>query len=495
MVSAGCAITRMYLRCRQCGSTVFASLAGYGTTLIAILCLVPFVGDAQPGSNTNAGLAGLTAGSALGGANQSGAAQAAGAGAGGGTTPIEIQLMAYKGLTRIASDVAIVAVKKLCKEAGVVTDSVVTVKCQYKVPLLVEDPTSATEIALYEAVAAYHDQLQALYTELKERYEDAARRAAEVTDSVTHRRNPNLRSEVVSPAVAGAPTPAPAATPTAPLWMSEFGSLSTALGGLKTGMTYTASAFQPTNQAFEVLVENELRIRNIDPYTSTSALDLTIAATELTSSIFADMLGWSAEITDWSNSCKSTLPGGGGTTGNQTKPTPPPPPPACSDAKFMADLPLAQQMSAGYTTLIQSPSDGGGNPVLVDVLRGAVLSKALKGSDGKIRSLQLTVAAAAGGTRSNQFFLLDIFYVPKPNYNSGVIVTFELRDGNNALLASGARTAFYKYKWLHGDPFDSDSLNKDKDRTHDAACKDKKDTNDKKDKDADDCLYRTFGAD
>ena len=65
----------------------------------------------------------------------------------------------------------------------------------------------------------------------------------------------------------------------------------------------------------------------------------------------------------------------------------------------------------------------------------------------------------AGSTRTNAFFLLNLFYLPKPSYNAGVIATFELRNASNDLVRSGARTAFYDYnKNWKGSHFDAAAM-------------------------------------
>ena len=76
-----------------------------------------------------------------------------------------------------------------------------------------------------------------------------------------------------------------------------------------------------------------------------------------------------------------------------------------------------------------------------------------------IPSLQLSVAAAGGSTRVNSFFLLNLFYTPKPSYNSGVIVTFELRNRVNVLLTAGARNVLYDYTKWKPRSFDPERLN------------------------------------
>src|ERR1700685_3004236 len=102
-------------------------------------------------------------------------------------------------------------------------------------------------------------------------------------------------------------------------------------------------------------------------------------------------------------------------------------------------------MMTGYTTLLSTANDGSGNPVIADILRGWVLSSKMANS---ISSLQLSVAAAGGSTKTNSIFGVNLFYTFAPSYNGGVIATFELRDKNNVLLESGARNVLFAYgKW------------------------------------------------
>lgn len=238
--------------------------------------------------------------------------------------------------------------------------------------------------------------------------------------------------------------PAAAAASTPPQWATNFGTIGTAIEALKSGMSYTASAAQPTTQSFEVLLENELQAVKLRPYTSTSALDLGAAETAVTKQV-AEMLAMANDINNWSAQCK---PAAGASDQKTTTPSNPSNP-ECKNSEVLLNLATAQQMTTAYFNLLTA-NDGAGNTVLLDVLRGAVLASALQ-KEGKthIPTLQVTVAAAGGSTRVNAFFLLNIFYLPKPSYNGGAVVTFELRDPDNQLLQSGARVAFFDYnkKW------------------------------------------------
>jgi hypothetical protein len=113
-------------------------------------------------------------------------------------------------------------------------------------------------------------------------------------------------------------------------------------------------------------------------------------------------------------------------------------------------------MVTGYTTLLSAPNDSAGNPTIVDILRGKVLSDKMA---DHIPSLQVAVVAAGGNSKTNSPFFVNLFYQFAPSYNAGVIATFELRDSLNVLKASGVRNVYFNYKhsWAPG-PFDPDKL-------------------------------------
>jgi hypothetical protein len=231
------------------------------------------------------------------------------------------------------------------------------------------------------------------------------------------------------------------AAPATPVGLTYLSDIATALGGLKSNITYSPSSFQPTTQALEVLVEAELQARGILSYTSTSALNVKEAVDAL-SPQFGEMLLWASEVSGWTNQCKPQTPDG-------TPSGKPPVNSACTVPAVVADLAIAQQLSSGYTTLLATSNDGNGNPVIVDVLRGWVLSeKMILG----VPSLQVAVAAAGGSTKTNNIFGVNLFYTFAPSYNAGIIATFELRDEHNVLLESGARNVLFAYrKWKSKD--------------------------------------------
>jgi hypothetical protein len=289
----------------------------------------------------------------------------------------------------------------------------------------------------------------------------------ELRKPLTLEQNPGLSTEAeklappsaqasTSAAGGGGSTGSSSASST-PVGLTYLSDIGTALGGLKSNITYGPSSSQPTLQAFEGLVEDELRIQGIFPYSSTSALDLQ-AATYALSGQFGEMLVWGNDVSTWTNQCKppsengtqngksqngSPLKGNG--PPNANPPSGPQSNSACTTPEVVSDLAVAQQMITGYAALLATANDGSGNPVIVSVLRGRVLSDKL--AEG-MPSLQLAVAAAGGSTKTNSFFLVNLFYTFAPSYNGGVIATFELRDNHNDLWESGARNVLFDYrKW------------------------------------------------
>jgi hypothetical protein len=282
-----------------------------------------------------------------------------------------------------------------------------------------------------------------------------------------------LRSEIaaVAPAAPAAPsttTPSTSGGSQTPVSMQYLSGISSALAAVKNGITYTPTSFQPTTQAFENLIESDLHEDGIAAYSSTSALNLSKAAVALSES-FAEMLVMGSDITNWANQCKLTN-GNTTPTNGQSMGQSPALNPECNNANVVVELAAAQQMITTYSNLLQSPSDGNGNPVIVDLLRGEAIWEKVQPS---FLSLQVSVAAGGGSTRANNFFLLDLFYTPKPSYNSGVIATFEIRDEDNKLLASGARNVLYDYvgytTWKPGS-FAASEVKKPKDRECGSFC-------------------------
>ena len=166
------------------------------------------------------------------------------------------------------------------------------------------------------------------------------------------------------------------------------------------------------------------------------------------------MLRWLSDATTWSNQCKPPT-----TTPSPAPPPDPNKPPkvtneACTNAAQLGNVAVAQQLLTGYTSLITTANDGSGSPAILSILRGKMLSDAM--SEG-IPSLQLSVVAAGGSTKTNNIALVNLGYVFAPSYNAGAIATYELRDENNILLTAGYRQILYNYTkyHLHNEDYDS----------------------------------------
>jgi hypothetical protein len=253
-------------------------------------------------------------------------------------------------------------------------------------------------------------------------------------------------------------SPSPPATPYNLQWTNG---LSTDAGTFKSGMTYTSASASPTNQAFAALVEKELannKSAKIHPYTSSSPLNLKSAA-EYMSKEFGQMLVIGSDVTAWTNECNKSTVGPAAPQSTSASYS------ACNNPDVVANLAIASQLTTSYSTLLALASDGNGNPVIVDVLRGRALTD-LAGD--QVPSLQLAVIGAGGSTKTNSYFGVSLFYQFAPSYNAGVLAAFELRDGQDHFVDSGVRNLLYGYKkWDPGHMSKEDHHNVD---THQLDC-------------------------
>jgi hypothetical protein len=226
-------------------------------------------------------------------------------------------------------------------------------------------------------------------------------------------------------------------------------------------MAYSSSSASPTSQAFAALVEKELTKvagYTIHPYTSSSLLNLGDATTYMTNE-FGQMLAVGSDVTTWTNECSKSSSGTATPQSTSASYT------ACNNPDVVANLAIAAQLTTSYSTLLTTASDGNGNPVIVDILRGRALTQ-LAGD--QVPSLQLAVVGAGGSTKTNSFFGASLFYQFAPSYNAGVIAAFELRDGKNQFVDAGVRNVLYGYKkWDPGHMSDADHTNVD---THQDNC-------------------------
>ncbi len=214
--------------------------------------------------------------------------------------------------------------------------------------------------------------------------------------------------------------------------LTYLGDITTALGGAKSGISYSASSIQPTTtQALTTELGKDLCNRGIALYSSTSPINVDAAVSKITGKVM-DLA-----------SANATIQASPYTT----------PPAAAED-----DKPAIQQLSSDITSKVSSSnqmmnsfqswlasSDGSGNLTLTDVIRGMTLQDALGTG---ILALQFTIDAAGGNTRTNSFFLLNLFYTPKPSFNGGIVVTYELRNEQNRFIAGDTLKVLYDYsKW------------------------------------------------
>ena len=135
------------------------------------------------------------------------------------------------------------------------------------------------------------------------------------------------------------PTPTSPGAGTSPIDLTYLSGIMTALGGIKSGITYSPSSFQPTTQAFELLIEKALKDKDISPYSATSALDLSTATATLTD-IFGRMLAYGSDVSNWATQCKpagGNAPGGNGQTSSLTGPVSP----ECNKPNVVVDLAIA----------------------------------------------------------------------------------------------------------------------------------------------------------
>ncbi len=250
-------------------------------------------------------------------------------------------------------------------------------------------------------------------------------------------------ASTVVPGVASSGTSGGGSAPTAPLGWTYLGDIMSALNSAKTGMAYTASGFQPPAVSFQTLIEKALYDAHYRPFTSTSALNLSVVEQGSLTQELGEMLRWFADATAWSVQCKPN-PNADSKPDATGKSTPPPAVanPNCTSEELLAELAASQQMLSGYTALISMANDGSGSPAIVSILRGKVLADKMKSG---IPALQVSVVAAGGSTKTNNIALINLGYVFAPSYNAGAIATYELRDKDNVLLTAGYRQVLFNY--------------------------------------------------
>lgn len=429
---------------------------------VTVFCIIlPLQAVSQ--SNGAAAAAGVAGGAALAAGAGQGAATPSSAGS--SSAPIEMNIMVYGGLKKIAHQIAADVKGKLNATSS------------SPASILLEDSTSAPLITLYETWYAYQKTLAQTLSDLSKGINVnivqvtaiQARIKAEIkaTDTKQSQAKPpasqkgpkgkgghNFEYQYIPPQQPASPIAPPTASPsspgaaTMPLGLTYLSGLTTALGAVKSGITYSQSTVQPVTQALTTALSHEFGSA-INMYTSASPVNLN-TATGNTGNIVTQNLAIQKQNADIQSEVNvdTSLP----TLTDLEK----------TNAQLQADYNQAQadlkniaaQIAANAATANQittafqtwtSSSDGSGSIILSDVLRGAAFSDAIGAG---IPALQFSIDAAGGNTRTNNYFLFNLIYTPKPSFNAGLVVTYELRDGNNKYLSGDTLKVIYDYsKW------------------------------------------------
>ena len=344
-------------------------------------------------------------------------------GSGGNGTPIESQIMAYGGLKNIAHTIAADVRPRIGGTHAV----------------LLQDATSVSQINLYKAfdiqaqrlAAAYRDLLAAqkeeekrndeilqLRNQLKQKDDDLKKCNQALQDCLKKKGGPGALN-YLAPAPAEQPAPAATSAPTVsyaiPSPTDFLTAGATALNAIKSQITYTPQTFQPLDAAFATALRKELAASGVDLVYGGSIANISDAATFVDNRL--------ADIQAIRNQIKVS-------------------PKDASSGKADPRLVTVDGALAGLQTWLLS-SDGNGSIILTDVVIGRALLNALGSESYPV--LAFSIDGAGGGTRSNAFFLLNVFYTPKPSFNAGVVVSYQLRGADNHFLTGDTLKVLYDY--------------------------------------------------
>ncbi len=445
--------------------------------LLGFYCLAPATSPAQANSSAAAGLA---AGTALGASSSQSSTTASSAGS--SNAPIEMNVMVYGGIKQISGDMAEQISEKLEPACPANTP------CSQR-RLLLEDSTTMPLVSLYstwralqKSIAAELGKLQAQTDEqtalIKKTHDDFEKAIsssdetrkkeadAKAAEQAKQKKKPSHRNLEFPNSMFGvtipslSPTPAatfPASTAastagasssaaTTPIGLTYLGDIGTALSTAKNGISYSATSISPATQALTTALANDLSKKQIMLYTSASTINLKNASDAL-SDLVVQLVTQNVKIQAALGVSTSLTPVTDAEKQDQ-------------DLQKKLDAATAQMKSssaiitaaaATATQLIntfqswQAGTDGNGGIVLTDAIRGSTLSDTM---GENLPALQVNIDAAGGNTRTNSYFLFNLFYTPKPSFNAGVVVTYELRDGHNTYTAGDTLKALYDYsKW------------------------------------------------
>jgi hypothetical protein len=214
----------------------------------------------------------------------------------------------------------------------------------------------------------------------------------------------------------------------------------------KENMSYASSGVQALTQALTTELGKDLCQNHIQLRTATTTLNLDEAAADVATKWkdlqekggrLARLIAWQQKpVKDTNdNEVNKTVP----TSQNLI---------ATSDGVVLGTS-LSNAVTAFQTWLTSGDQMGG--IILTDVLKGDQLIVDAKAK--KLPALQVSIDAAGGNTRTNSFPLFNFFYLPRPSFNAGVVVTYELRDGNNDFLAGDTKKVIYAYSKWKADEF------------------------------------------
>jgi hypothetical protein len=420
-----------------------------------------------------AAAAGLAAGAALGASSSQ--SSTAPASAGGANAPIEMNVIVYGGIKRIAADIA----KAVAPKVGG-TDTATSSTCRNGKAMLLEDSTSTNLLAIYftwdglqKALAAQLAQLQTQVSTDADKIAAIRKNLQDAIDEFNQRPTPpppprggrasvgrpltpeeleevrqltGLTAMMLAEGTASSATGTGAAAPATPIGLTYLGDLGTALSTAKSGISYAASSITPATQAMTAELGHALCSYNVTLYTSASFINLKDASSTVLARV-GSLQEVNATI-QAKAALDVTLPPLTGAAKNDhdleilaAK--------AALDIKPLAaavasTASVSNQILTSFLTW-EVGSDNAGSIVMSDVVRAQMLDDAMK--DG-IPTLQFNMNAAGGNTRTNSYFLFNLFYTPKPSFNGGVVVTYELRDGHNYFILGDTLKILYDYsKW------------------------------------------------
>ena len=442
---------------------------------IAITCLLPIPVQSQ---NVPAAAAGVAAGAAL----ASGAGQSATtpSNAGSSNAPIEMNIIVYGGLKQISAEMSTEVAKAL--DPGSTAQAAAPAagtSCSSFKGVLLEDTTSSSLIYLYETWFTYQ---QAAQKTLNDLLEQENKSTTGIKNLITETRNaieqfdqeqqaegpatsencpaalkkkgacPQAQNETregsavpgTTSSTAGS-TGGGSSTSSTPLGLTFLGDIGAQITALKSGVSYTASSIQPATQALSTALSRDLAAKCVHLYTATSTIGLhpqdtldSILQIQQTNAKIQASLNTPTDLPSLTTPAEKADPVLQRLITLNTQRI------KALSSQISSTAAVASQIATSFQTW-QAGSDGNGSIVLTDVLRGAALKSAI-GSG--IPALQFNIDAAGGNTRTNNYFLLNLFYTPKPSFNGGVVVTYELRSSENDFLTGDTLKVLYDYsKW------------------------------------------------